>query len=64
VIPNLEMKIDNQIYTLMLKMLSTAPSQLLTSSSNIQRLLAYGNHVELEEEAQELHLRLEALAAL
>ena len=57
------MKIDQDIYILMLKMLSKTPSQLLSSSPNIQRLLAYGNHVELSDEGQELHIKLEQLAA-
>lgn len=56
------MPLDIMFYQLMLQMLMNAPGVSLTASPPVQRLLAVGNHMDLEGDVAELHGKLESLA--
>ncbi len=55
------MPVDITLYGLMLQTLRNAPSQIIVSSSPVRRLLAAGNHMDLEGEIAELHAHLESM---
>jgi hypothetical protein len=56
------MPLDLMFYELMLQMLKNAPGVSLIASPPVQRLLAVGNHMDLENDTLNLHQRLESLA--
>ena len=63
VLPDIEMPIPVEIYGLMLKSLKFAPAESIASSSSLTRLLEFGNHLDLDEEATVSHIQLQSLIA-
>jgi hypothetical protein len=54
------MPIGPEMYGLMIQMLRNAPGQSMTSSPAVSKLLAAGNHIDLEKTDSELHQELES----
>lgn len=40
-------------------MIQNAPGQIINASPPVQRLLAVGNHMDLDEETAQLHQKIE-----